>query len=200
MKFEVARNSDVEVKKKSKLAIFDLDGTLFDTKEVNYLAYKEAIGKFGYRIDFMYFKDFCNGRYYLDFLPSITTDDMNILRQMHEIKQRVYCKYVGKAKVNTWLFDLIMVLKQEYYIALVTTASKENTYEILDAFGKTDVFDLIISRENVKKSKPDPEGFFLAMKKFDISSKNTIVFEDSDVGIEAAEQTGAGVMAVKGFN
>ena len=37
-----------------KLIMVDLDGTLFDTREVNYMAYQEAVGQFGYKIDYKY--------------------------------------------------------------------------------------------------------------------------------------------------
>lgn len=185
---------------KRKLAIFDLDGTLFDTKEVNYLAYKEAVEKYGYHIDYGYFKDFCYGRHYMEFLPGITTDDSNVLRIMHDIKQSAYSKYVGRAQTNIWLFDLIETIKVGYYIALVTTASKRNTYEILQAFDKEDVFDIILTHEDISKSKPDPEGFLKAMGYFGICRENTIIFEDSDIGAEAAERSGAGVMMVRGFH
>ena len=54
-----------------KLVIVDLDGTLFDTKDVNYHAYKDAITPYGYDIDYKYYCDFCNGRHYKEFLPQM---------------------------------------------------------------------------------------------------------------------------------
>ncbi len=42
-------------KMKNKLAIFDLDGTLFDTKDVNYYAYKDAMSSLNYNLDYGYF-------------------------------------------------------------------------------------------------------------------------------------------------
>lgn len=56
---------------KDKLAIFDLDGTLFDTSRVNYLAYKNALNKFDFDIDYTYYKNFCEGKHYCEFLQSI---------------------------------------------------------------------------------------------------------------------------------
>ena len=64
-----------------KLIIVDLDGTLFDTKDVNYHAYKEAIAPYGYDMDYKYYCEFCNGRHYLDFLPQVTTTDASCVRQ-----------------------------------------------------------------------------------------------------------------------
>ena len=54
-------------------------------------------------------------------------------------------------------------------------------------------FDLIISQEDVKNKKPDPEGFQKAMDFFKVQCRNSIIFEDSDVGIEAALRSGATV-------
>ena len=50
-----------------KLIIVDLDGTLIDTKDLNYHAYREALELYGYTIDYQYYCEYCNGRHYLDF-------------------------------------------------------------------------------------------------------------------------------------
>lgn len=86
-----------------------------------------------------------------------------------------------------------------YNIALVTTASKKNSEEILNFFNKKNLFELIISAEDVKNKKPDPEGFVKAMNYFNIDPKDTIIFEDSNVGIEAAIKSGANIFKVKKF-
>lgn len=91
-------------------------------------------------------------------------------------------------------------MKQEYYCALVTTASRKNCEELLNTFGLMELFDLILTQEEIPKKKPDPEGFFMAMKHFNISTEQTIIFEDSETGIKAAEQTGADYYVVHGYN
>ena len=85
-------------------------------------------------------------------------------------------------------------------MAVVTTASKKNTYEILEYFQKKELFDLIITQEDIKKPKPDPEGFIKAMKYFNASPSNTIILEDSEVGIEAAISSKASVCKIIKFN
>lgn len=174
-----------------KLIIVDLDGTLFDTKDVNYHAYKDAIMPYGYDIDYKYYCDFCNGRHYMDFLPQITTFDKDILEKMHLAKKNAYKKYLSKAIVNDRLVDIIRLLRSEYKTAVVTTASKENCYDILKQFNLIDFFDLILTQDDINESKPDPEGFLKAMKYFDANPTETIIFEDSDIGLEAAKRTGA---------
>lgn len=185
---------------KDKLLIVDLDGTLFDTKEVNYFAYKDALNEYGYEIDYKYFCDFCNGRHYTEFLPSITTYDKDILLKLHNLKQAYYEKYLTKARLNVHLTNIIKSMSAEYFTAIVTTASKKNCYEILDAFSVTDLFDLILTKEDIINTKPNPEGFLLAMKRFNIKPDDTIIFEDSSVGVEGAKNSGANYVVVKGFN
>lgn len=183
-----------------KLIMVDLDGTLFDTKEVNYRAYKEALEAYGFDIDYEYYCKFCNGRHYLDFLPQITTNDTNILSDIHRRKKNVYSNYIEYAKLNDGLVEMLRLSKREYKIVLVTTASKQNTYDILNHFRLVGIFDLILTHDDVTRCKPDPEGYLKAMRYFEASSDDCIIYEDSDVGIEAAEKTGATVFVARGFN
>ncbi len=183
-----------------KLALFDLDGTLFDTKDVNYHAYNEALNKYGFSIDYDYYCRFCNGRRYTDFLPQIVGDDERLLKDLHNDKKLLYSKHLSKAKINQPLFDLIDLLKAKHKVAIVTTASLKNCTEILKAFKKDDLFDLIITQEDIKTPKPDPEGFLLAMKHFNVKPGETVIFEDSTVGLEAAKRSGAYYYKTYGFN
>lgn len=185
---------------KTKLAIFDLDGTLFDTRNVNYCAYKEAIESYGYCIDYKYYCDFCNGKHYNDFLPQITTTNQKILLDIHNRKKEAYKKYINKAIPNIHLINIIRLIKSEYYISLVTTASKKNCNEILKAFGVYQLFDLILTQDDVNETKPNPQGFLKAIEYFNVLKKDTVIFEDSDSGIEAAKRSGAKYMAVYGYN
>ncbi len=182
----------------NKLAIFDLDGTLFDTRRVNYFAYSKALGRFGISLDYDYFAVECNGKHYREFLPRIMGDSGEI-EEVHRLKKEAYKDFLGEAAINTGLFDIIGALKRTYYIALVTTASRKNCEEILGYHEKMAEFNLIVSGEEVQKKKPDPEGFLRAMQFYSISGENTIVFEDSDVGIAAAEKCGATVFVARGF-
>lgn len=183
-----------------KLAIFDLDGTLFDTKDINYNAYKSALEKFGYQLDYQYYCEYCNGRHFMDFLPKIVGEDTQKVIKIHEEKKSLYPKYIEKAIVNDNLFDILKALRESCKIAMVTTASKKNCMEILDTFEVTNLFDLILTHEDVEKAKPDPSGFIKAMQTFNVLPEQTVIFEDSEVGLKAAEQSGAFYFKTFGFN
>lgn len=182
-----------------KLAIFDMDGTLFNTNNINYYAYKEALDKYNVSIDYEYYCKFCNGKSYKVFIPPLVDNDEEKVQDIHKIKKNAYSKYLDKVKVNEHLFNIIDKLKQDYKIALVTTASKKNTYEILEYTNKKDLFDLILTSDDIKNPKPDPEGFLLAMSKYGAVPEDCIIFEDSNVGIEAAKKTKSNIFKIENF-
>lgn len=191
------------MKDRDKLAIFDMDGTLFDTKNVNYNAYNRAIKECGFpaEIDYDFYCDYCNGNSYKDFLPkiipSISLVQMDII---HKRKKQLYSEYLSYAKMNEKLFFILKKIMDKYQIALVTTASKDNTIDLLQTFGVRGVFDFIITQEDVKRTKPDPEGFLTAMRRAGVSPEDTLIFEDSEAGIEAAKMTKADYVIINGYN
>jgi len=132
---------------KNKLAIFDLDGTLFDTKDVNYNAYQNAIKMIGIGT-FIDYNDFCNlynGKNYRDFLPKIipnTSEEQ--MKNIHNLKKDIYINYLDKAKKNNLLFAVIQEMKKSFFISIVTNASKKNVDDILEKFSVKDLFDLLI--------------------------------------------------------
>ncbi|SEP69718.1 beta-phosphoglucomutase [Lachnospiraceae bacterium RM5] len=183
---------------KNKLAIFDLDGTLFDTKQVNYQAYRDALGRYSIELSEEYFFSNCFGRYYKDFLSEIVKDTL-LIEKVHLVKKNIYSKMLDKSKKNIHLFNFIEAIREDYYIAIVTTASRKNTMDILEYYGYETYFDMIVTAEDVINMKPYPDGFLYVMKRFNINAENTSIFEDSPIGIEAAKDTGAAVFTVNQF-
>ena len=186
---------------KEYLAVFDLDGTLFDTREPNFLSYREAVARQGFTLDRPFFDQRCFGRYYLDFLPELLgpAATPQRLEQIHRDKKALYPSFVSHARENRALFDLMDVLRPQYALALCTTASSDNCRQLLRAFGREACFDLILTQEDVTRKKPDPQGYLLAMERLSVPPERTLIFEDAPEGIEAGRRSGASVLAVPFF-
>ncbi len=188
---------------KNKLAIFDLDGTLFDTKDVNYNAYQNAIrmAEIDVKIDYYDFCKLYNGKNYREFLPKIIPNiSEEKLKKIHNLKKNIYQEHLDKAKKNDLLFSMIEEIKEKFYISIVTNASKKSVEDILEKFSVKNLFDLLITQEDVKNPKPSAEGFLKAMNYFNISKENTIIFEDSEIGIQAANKAETNYVKVYGYN
>ncbi|OBW95299.1 HAD family hydrolase [Gallibacterium salpingitidis] len=189
--------------KKNKLAVFDLDGTLYDTTVVNFNSYVVAMQKYGFSpsIDYQYFKTFCNGRNYKVFLPEIIEKiSIGDMERIHREKLNIYKQYLHYSKRNNHLFHILQSIKNEYITAIATTASRHNTLDILEKFGDIELFDFIITKEDVSNTKPDPECYILAMNIAAATPENTLIFEDSEVGLNAAKLSKASYIQIFGFN
>ena len=178
---------------KKKLAIFDMDGTLFDTRKSNYEAYKyavEAVGEICIVTEEQFATN-CFGRNYKQFLITEFEMPQNKLEQIHNIKCSVYMEYAHKyVKIYDAMFQLIETIRNTYYITLFTSASRENTYELLDAFQKRDLFECIITAAEVEKQKPNMEGCRLLMKKFRVLPSDTVFIDDSETCLKNAQVMG----------
>lgn len=184
---------------KTRLAIYDLDGTLFNTSDVNYHAYNQALEEQGYSMDYELYCRKYNGRHYKVFLPEILYGEEELIEAVHRRKIALYHQFLDKARPNHHLIRMMKCMKQEYYLAMVTTASKSNTIEIVRQFDILEDFDLIITQEDVEHTKPHPEGFQKAMGFFGLKPEDTVIFEDSEVGLEAAGASGASVIRIVDF-
>ena len=189
----------MENKSKDKLLICDLDGTLFDTRKVNYMAYKQALEAAGLEVSFdydKYLKD-CWGPSYREFFPIMGVPKERF-EEVHDLKKTFYEPNLKYAKENIHLFQIIEAMRATYHTAVVTSGSR-NAKDILRYFGRYDLFDLIITLDDVERGKPDPEGFFKAMEYFGVTKENTLIFEDSAVGLAAARETGASICLIDDF-
>ena len=72
---------------KDKLLIFDMDGTLFDTSESNYCAYKDAADAWGYKLDRDTFMNVFVGKNYKEFLPMFGIKSREELIAIHDYKK-----------------------------------------------------------------------------------------------------------------
>ena len=66
-----------------------------------------------------------------------------------------------------------------------------NLINALEYLNLTEIFDCIWAGEDVSHGKPDPEIYLRVMEKMGVFAGQTLIFEDSEVGIEAAEASGA---------
>jgi HAD superfamily hydrolase (TIGR01509 family) len=81
-------------------------------------------------------------------------------------------------------------------LGLVTSASRELTYGLLDRLGWRQIFELIVCSEPDQKGKPHPEPYRAALRSLCIRPENAIAVEDSINGIRSARAAGLRVVAI----
>lgn len=93
--------------------------------------------------------------------------------------------------VKPGLYEMLDFLEQHHIkMAVATTTRRDLTEQRLKKIGVYDRFDYVLCGDEVTKRKPDPEIYLSVLKKMNTKAENTIVLEDSSVGVEAAYRAG----------
>ncbi len=176
--------------------ITDFDGTLVDTFEANLLAYQEAFAKEGIRLTQERYRE-CFGCRFDGFMTAMGIVDDQVAGRIKQYKKECYTKYFHLLKINEHLVRLIESFKaMGGKTAIASTARRENLMNAVNYLGIAKHFDLIYAGVDVTKGKPSPEIYLKAMDALGVSPEQTLIFEDSDVGIQAAKAAGANYMIV----
>lgn len=179
-----------------KAIITDFDGTLVDTFEANLRAYQKAFHEVGLKLTAERYRE-CFGYRFERFMTAMGIFDDNVTNTIKELKKEYYPEYFEYLKPNTALINLIAGINaMGGMTAIASTARKENLMNAVNYLGIANHFDLIFAGVDVKKGKPDPEIYLKAMSNLGVTPDETLIFEDSQVGIDAAKASGANYMIV----
>jgi beta-phosphoglucomutase-like phosphatase (HAD superfamily) len=175
--------------------IFDCDGTLANTTPMHYQAWAEAITTFGGTLPQSWYYQHA-GTSTLELVGLINQafgyqlDPQTVKRVKHD---RFAALLVDVQPVPETL-EVINYHRGKIPLAIASGGSRQNVEATLGTLGLSDVFQVIVTIEDVSKGKPDPEIFLTTAQRLDIPPAACVVYEDTDVGILAAQQ--AGMMAI----
>ena len=173
-----------------KLLITDFDGTLVNTFTANYKAYKKALGEYGITLTREKYRE-CFGFRFDRFMDTMGIEDEGVRKNIKDKKAECYPQFFKDLILNEPLMNFIKAFHSGGGMtAIASTARKINLMNVLSYFEVTDSFDLILAGEEVCRGKPDPEIYLSAMQRCGVTPAESLVFEDSPVGIEAAERAG----------
>jgi beta-phosphoglucomutase len=183
-----------------KGVIFDLDGVIVSTDEYHYLAWKAIADQEG----ILFNRDINHRLRGVSRMESLEIILENAHRRYTELekeflaktKNDLYLQFLDELGPNNILKNAIEVI---YYlkdkgIKVAIGSSSKNTKKILKQLGITAIFDAIADGNDIKKSKPNPEVFFVACERLGLLPDECAVIEDAFAGIEAAKN--AGMMAI----
>ena len=176
--------------------ITDFDGTLVDTFEANLRAYQRAFSEVGLNLTAEKYRQ-CFGYRFERFMMAMAVTDERTWNYIREAKKDQYPLYFDYLKPNNALISLIEGFhKKGGKTAIASTARKENLMNVVRHIGVEEIFDLIYAGVDVKQGKPSPEIYEKAMNVLDVTPSETLIFEDSEVGIQAAKASCAHYMII----
>ena len=183
-----------------KALIFDLDGTLADTMPVHYKACQIVCNKYGFDFpeDFFYAEAGKPTLAVFELLMKKLGKDLDG-RLLGIEKEAVFLRLIHEVKPLDLIAEIAIFNKGKVPMAIGSGGQRRSVDLTLEAIGMSDYFDIIVSCDDVKKFKPNPETFIKAATQMNVAPKDCLVFEDGDLGIDAARDGGMMVVDVRQF-
>ena len=175
-----------------KAVIFDLDGVIADSHPIHEAAWKTLFGEQGLdaenlNLDFLYAGQ-PRGEIFRHFFGQLPDAKLGILSRR---KDELYTALVGTLQPKPGLVRVLGELAAAgVAMAVGTSAQRRRTLETLDHFGIAERFGAVVTGDDVGATKPAPEIFLRAAALVHVQPANTVVVEDSPIGIEAARAAG----------
>jgi len=166
------------------LFLFDLDGTLINTEEIHYQSYRESLIKYGYTNNFT-FNDYCKICHLDDIaMQKFVETNLNIVyEKFYQTKKHIYLSKLNDSLclINGFNYFLQELKNLNKKTCIVTHSSRDTIDFILDKLPILKIIDKIITKDDYKFRKPNPECYIKALTLFP-ECKNPIGFEDSCKG------------------
>lgn len=179
--------------KKLDTVIFDFDGVLFDTEEINYHANEFTFQQHGL--------SFSKQKYAqlwieegLDMEDIISKYNIETTpNQLREVKNRVFLETIKQTPLPFMLGvreSIEKLLSNGYKIAIASSNFRRNIETVLENAGSKFSFGAIVGREDIDNPKPHPEVFLRCLETLHSLPEKSVVIEDAPKGIIAANRGG----------
>ena len=175
--------------------LFDLDGTLIDTESIALATGMAAFAALGHSVDEAFMHALVGkdeptaARMIRAALPGVDLDGVN-----QHWRKGFNDGVDAGLELKPGARDLLPALKHP--LAIVTSTGRKGAHHKLGIAGIAGAFTHVVTLDDVRAPKPDPEPYLLAATLFGISPARCLVFEDSETGAEAAHRAGCVVVQV----
>jgi len=187
-------------KKEYRAIIFDCDGTLTDSMPVHYVAWHRTMTSYGIR--------FPEERFYalggmptnkiIDLLASEQSVTIDAKKAAHE-KEIAFVQQMHLLEPIDPVVEVAKCFRGKIPMAVASGGFREIILQQLVQIGCHDWFDTIVASEDTVLHKPHPDVFLEAARRMGIRAEECLVYEDSDLGLQAAQAASMDSIDVRTF-
>jgi beta-phosphoglucomutase family hydrolase len=179
-----------------KAYLFDCDGTIVDSMPLHYVAWKKVLSQWGCDFGEELFYSW-GGMPVAEIIAALNVRS-GLAMPVHEVmrrKEAMYYEILPQLKAVPEVLEHIQTSYGKIPFAVVSGSTRDSVTRSLKMLGILDRFDTLVCAGDYTKSKPDPEPFLIAAERLGVKPEDCLVFEDTEMGIQAA--TAAGMASVK---
>jgi beta-phosphoglucomutase family hydrolase len=178
--------------------IFDCDGTLADTMPLHYRAWAAAMRHHGAEFPEALFWEMAG-------IP--TTRIIELLNEKHgwsvpvaeaaELKERLYVELIHEVRPIEPVIEVVRQYAGILPMAVATGGTRAIVQRTLSAVGMLQQFQAIVTADDVVHGKPAPDIFLESARRLGLDPTVCLVFEDADLGVQAATAAGCKVIDIR---
>jgi HAD superfamily hydrolase (TIGR01509 family) len=190
----------LEIHPEARALIFDLDGTLSDSLPVHIASWHTVCNRLNCSFDEQIIIEM-TGAPTISFAERIKREQ-NLEISAEEIvrmKQQEFWRNINLIKPHAAVIDLMRVAHGKMPMAVGTGASRTSAIMQLKELGIDELFDIIVTADDVENHKPEPETFLKCAEMMNVEPRFCQVFEDGELGMQAAKTAGMLLTDVRPF-
>lgn len=172
--------------------LWDHDGVLVDTEHLYYEATRRVLARVGVDLTLAQYRQHLliesRGAWHLAEARGVSAAEVARLQaERNALYRDMLCE---RDVLVPGALELLQRLKPHYRMAVVTSCKRAHFDAIHRASGLRDLVEFVLVREDYGESKPHPEPYLTAVKRFDAAKADCLVVEDSPRGLAAARAAG----------
>lgn len=181
-----------------KGVIFDMDGTLIESTEADYLAWKKLFAEHNKELSFEEYFPLIGMKSAVVVQTKLLLDDEKAKEALAK-KMDYFSEIVSGSGIKTVPYAIILLQQLKEHnvkLALATSSRRPKMKMVLQLTELLPYFDEIVTGDEVTNSKPAPDIFLKAAEKLQLSPHECVVIEDAASGVKAAKNAGMKCVAI----
>lgn len=191
---------ELDLVRNSQAIIFDCDGTLVDSMPVHFVAWHETMERHG--IVFPEARFYALGGVPSDRIIEMLANEQGVELDSVAVAHEKEQAFLDRIELLVPIEAVLTVARQNRGIKPIAVASggvRPIIEKQLEQISIHDWFDAIVTAEDTTNHKPEPDVFLEAARRLGTEAKHCLVFEDADLGVEAARRAGMQCIDVRSF-
>jgi len=171
--------------------LFDCDGTIVDSMPLHYKAWKQILGE--WNCEFSEERFYAWGGMPIVQIISTLNNEYGLSMPVETLaarKESLYFELLPELQPVPEVVEHVLAMHGKIPFAVVSGSTRDSVVASLTTLRLLDRFDALVCAGEYQNSKPHPEAFLLAAEKLGVHPNACLVFEDTDMGIEAATAAG----------
>jgi beta-phosphoglucomutase-like phosphatase (HAD superfamily) len=171
--------------------LFDCDGTIADSMPLHYLAWTKALAQ--WNCDFSEELFYAWGGMPVAKIIEELNHQQGLRMPVEDVarrKEEYYLENLPQLKAVPEVLEHIEASHGRIPFAVVSGSTRQSVTASLQTLKILDRFDALVCAGDYQRSKPDPEAFLIAARRLRTAPESCLVFEDTEMGIQAATTDG----------